>query len=59
MLEASNDPILEFSEPGGYTFNFIEREREEGGRERERERERERDLVHIDAEPSTRTKYPQ
>ena len=55
MLEASNDPILEFSEPGGYTFNFIERER--GGRERERERER--DLVHIDAEPSTRTKYPQ
>ena len=30
MLEASNDPILEFSGVGGYTFNFkeIERERE-------------------------------
>ena len=28
MLEASNDPILEFSAAGGYTFNFKERERE-------------------------------
>ena len=27
MLEASNDPILEFSAAGGYTFNFKERER--------------------------------
>ena len=35
MLEASNDPILEFSAAGGYTFNF---------------KERERDLVHIDAD---------
>ena len=26
MLEASNDPILEFSAAGGYTFNFKERE---------------------------------
>ena len=59
MLEASSDPILEFSEPGGYTFNFRERERRERERERASERERERDLVHIDAEPSTRTKYPQ
>ena len=33
MLEASNDPILEFSAAGGYTFNFKERER---ARERER-----------------------
>ena len=39
MLEASNDPILEFSAAGGYTFNF-----------KERESERERDLVHIDAD---------
>ena len=37
MLEASNDPILEFSAAGGYTFNF-------------KERERERDLAHIDAD---------
>ena len=28
MLEASNDPILEFKAAGGYTFNFKERERE-------------------------------
>ena len=35
MLEASNDPILEFSAAGGYTFNF---------------KERERDLAHIDAD---------
>ena len=39
MLEASNDPILEFKAAGGYTFNF-----------KERERKRERDLVHIDAD---------
>ena len=39
MLEASNDPILEFSAVGGYTFNFKERERE---REKKKERERER-----------------
>ena len=31
MLEASNDPILEFSAAGGYTFNFKERERERFG----------------------------
>ena len=46
MLEASNDPILEFSEPGGYTFSFKERERErqrETERDRERQRETERD----------------
>ena len=47
MEEASNDPILELREPGGYTFDFKERERE---RERKRKRERERDLVHIDTE---------
>ena len=45
MEEASSDPILEFRELGGYTFDFKEREKE-----RERERERERDLVHIDTE---------
>ena len=31
MLEASSDPILEFSAAGGYTFNFKERERERFG----------------------------
>ena len=51
MEEASNDPILELREPGGYTFDFKERERErERKREKEKERERERDLVHIDTE---------
>ena len=38
MEEASNDPILELREPGGYTFDFKERERK---REKEKERERE------------------
>ena len=44
MLEASNDPNLEFSEPGAYTFNF-------------KKRDQKKETITIT--PSTSTKYRQ